>query len=232
MRREEEITYVKQYAHLIAQAAQAVVSNFDDHFSYYVECFRSAKSTVEEAARHYLYGLFQSAKSNMEKMSEVVAGSAYHRMQHMISDGVWDSGQVRQVLAQDANAHRLGSLQSGLLIDGSGFSKKGDKSAGVQRQWNGRLGKVGHCQVGLCGAIAKADIAALVDARRYLPESWAGDSGRCDAAGIPKDEQAHRSKGELAPDMVRTARRNGLRFGFVGTDGEFGQLPWLLRDRC
>jgi len=52
---------------------------------------------------------------------------------------------VASGLAQDANAHRLGSNQSGLLIDGSGFAKKGEKSAGVQRQWNGRHGKVDNC---------------------------------------------------------------------------------------
>jgi SRSO17 transposase len=165
----------------------------------------------------------------MEKMSEVVAESDYHQLHHMISDAEWDCAQVRRELVADANRHQLGSAQSGLLIDGSGFSKKGERSAGVQRQWNGRHGKVDNCQVGLFGAIAKGDIAALVDARLYLPESWASNADRCDEAGIPKDCQVHRGKGELALDIVRTARKEGLRFGFVGFDGEFGQLPWLLR---
>jgi SRSO17 transposase len=184
---------------------------------------------VSETARHYLYGLFQSVKSNMEKMSEVVAESSYHKLHHMLSDAQWDCGQVSRELAEDANRHRLGSTQSGLLLDGSGFGKKGEKSAGVQRQWNGRLGKVDNCQVGLFGAIAKGDIAALIDARLYLPESWVTDPARCEEAGIPEKQQVHRSKGELAADIVSTARKNGLRFGFVGFDGEFGQLPWLLR---
>lgn len=165
----------------------------------------------------------------MEKMSEVVAKSTYHQLHHMISDAEWSCAQVSGELVSDANRHGLGSAQSGLLIDGSGFSKKGEKSAGVQRQWNGRYGKVDNCQVGVFGAIAKGDIAALVDARLYLPESWVTDTDRCDVARIPKDRQVHRSKGELALDIVRTARKEGLRFGFVGIDGEFGQLPWLLR---
>jgi SRSO17 transposase len=207
-----------------------VLSNFDTHFSHYAKYFNSKTRSVSEAARDYLYGLFQSSKSNMEKMSEVVANSVYHRMHHMLSDARWDCTEVTGGLAQDANTHRLGSKQSGLLIDGSGFAKKGEKSAGVQRQWNGRHGKVDNCQVGVFGAIAKGDIAALIDARLYLPQSWVDAPDRCDAAGIPKDQQAHRSKGELAADIVRTARKNGLRFGFVGFDGEFGQLPWLLRE--
>lgn len=229
MHGREWIWYVAQYASIISQAASAVLSNFDVHFSRYVECFSSKTRSVSKAARHYLYGLFQSSKSNMEKMSEVVVESDYHRLHHMISDAQWDCAQVRKELVADANHHRLGSAQSGLLIDGSGFSKKGEKSAGVQRQWNGRHGKVDNCQVGLFGAIAKGDIAALVDARLYLPESWAADSARCDEAGIPQESRSHRSKGELALDIVRTAKKEGLRFGFVGVDGEFGQLPWLLR---
>ena len=207
-----------------------MLSNFDKHFLHYEQHFRSKTRTVSVAARHYVQGLFQSAKSNMEKMSEVVAQSSYHRLHHMLSDAPWDCGQIRYQLTEDANRHQLGSAQSGLIIDGSGFSKKGGKSAGVQRQWNGRHGKVDNCQVGLFGAIAKGDIAALVDARLYLPDSWIADEARCDEAGIPKKDQVHRSKGELAVDIVRTARKNGLRFGFVGFDGEFGHLPWLLRE--
>jgi SRSO17 transposase len=206
------------------------LSNFDEHYLRYTKCFESKTRSVSEAARHYLYGLFQSVKSNMEKMSEVVAGSSYSQMHHMLSDARWEWAQVREELVKDANDHRLGSTQSGLLIDGSGFEKKGKKSAGVQRQWNGRHGKVDNCQAGVFGTIAKGDIAALVDARLYLPQSWADDATRCDEADVPKDEQVHRSKGELAADIVRTARKNGLRFGFVGFDGEFGQLPWLLRE--
>jgi SRSO17 transposase len=207
-----------------------VLSNFDKHFLQYEQYFRSKTRTVSEAARHYLCGLFQSAKSNLEKMSEVVVESSYHRLHHMLSDAHWDCGRVRHELTRDANRHQLGSAQSGLIIDGSGFSKKGKKSAGVQRQWNGRQGKVDNCQVGLFGAIARGDIAALVDARLYLPQSWSADPARCEEAGIPKEQQVHRSKGELAADIVRAARKSGLRFGFVGFDGEFGQLPWLLRE--
>jgi hypothetical protein len=79
-----------------------VLSNFDTHFSQYVKYFSSKTRSVSEAARHYLYGLFQSSKSNLEKMSEVVAKSAYHRMHHMLSDAPWDCTEVAGGLAQDA----------------------------------------------------------------------------------------------------------------------------------
>jgi SRSO17 transposase len=166
----------------------------------------------------------------MEKMSEVVAGSAYHKLHHMLSDSAWSKGHLCKELAEDARSCRLSSREAGLLIDESAFAKKGEKSAGVARQWNGRLGKTDNCQVGVFAAIAKGDIAALVDAQLYLTEDWAKDSERCREAGIPAAAQKFRTKGQIALELVRNARRNGLRFGFVGFDGGYGHLPWLLRE--
>lgn len=115
-----------------------------------------------------------------------------------------------------------------MYIDESAFQKKGDKSVGVARQWNGRLGKQDNCQVGVFGALGRGDRVGLIDARLYLPQEWTEDPQRCDAADIPKAEQVHRTKLELALEIVRHAREIGVRFEWVGMDGLYGQSLELL----
>ena len=183
---------------------------------------------MESAARQYMHGLFQSSRRNMECMAETVAESGYQQLHHMLSESNWDRRGVRRQLVTDANVHF--GYASGLLIDESGFAKKGEMSAGVARQWNGRLGKTDNCQVGVFAALTRDGVAALVDTELYLPKAWTNDAARCDAAGVPEDRQTFRTKGEIALELVRGLRRDGLRFSFVAFDGGYGHLPWLLRE--
>jgi SRSO17 transposase len=133
---------------------------------------------------------------------------------------------VRRQLVVDANTHF--GHPSALLLDESAFGKKGNMSAGVARQWNGRLGKVDNCQVGVFAAVTRDGVASVVDADLYLPEKWAKDTTRCEAVGVPEEAQTFRTKGEIALDMVMRLRREGLHFSFVAFDGGYGHLPWLL----
>jgi SRSO17 transposase len=208
---------------------RSALDHFESHFSFYVPIFRSTTRSVEASAHQFLHGLLQSPLSNMEKMAETVVGSDYHRLHHMLSDSDWDSSLLRRQLCADANHSGLAGKRAGLLLDGSYFAKKGDASAGVQRQWNGRLGKVDNCQTGLFAVIARDGIGAFVDARLYLPKAWTVDSARCEKASIPEAARAYRTKWEMLLEIVRCARQNALKFGFVGFDGEFGQVPELLR---
>ena len=107
----------------------------------------------------------------MLRMSEVNEVD-HQSMQHMLTEGAvnWD-GFGKQI-AQETNA-LLGSPESVLLFDESGFGKKGKSSAGVARQWNGRLGKVDNCQVGVFATLCRGEMASLIDTRLYLPEDWA-----------------------------------------------------------
>ena len=162
----------------------------------------------------------------MLRMSEVNAVD-HQSMQHLLSQGAVDWDGFGNQLAHEANV-LLGGAQSVLLIDESGFAKKGERSAGVARQWNGRLGKVDNCQVGVFAALCRGDMASLVDARLYLPQAWADDAQRCEQAAIPEDARDYRSKTALALEMVATARRRGLRFGYVGVDGGYGKEPAFL----
>ena len=146
----------------------------------------------------------------MERMADVVAGSHPRRPRHMPSESARDRAGVLRQLVADANAH-FGRGGTALVIDESGFAKKGEPSAGVARQWNGRLGKTDNSRVGVPqgdflrgvpqgdflrgvpqGDFLRGEVAALVDAEPYLPESWTRDPARCEAAGIPEPAKAKR----------------------------------------
>jgi SRSO17 transposase len=206
----------------------SVQSRLDAHFLPYLPCFQSATRSVAEAAKGYLRGLFQCRRANMEGMSEQVADSHYPRLHHMLSESPWDVAEVRRQLMADANAY-FGHGGTALVIDESGFAKKGTHSAGVARQWNGRLGKTDNSQVGVFAAVTRDQVAALVDGELYLPKEWVEDADRCDAAGIPKEVQTLRSKGEIALAMVRRQRQAGLHFDYAVFDGGYGHLPWFVR---
>lgn len=171
----------------------------------------------------------QARKKNMERMAEVVPESDEQALQHFLSNSAWDERGVLDQVAMQADALLGGRHDSALLIDESGITKKGNKSVGVARQWNGRLGKVDNCQVGVYAALSRGSLSTLIDTRLYLPASWVQDKGRCDVAGVPSAARRAKSKPELALEMVRHNRRLGVRFGWVGMDGLYGKDPALLR---
>lgn len=200
--------------------------NFCADFS---DCFRAARHDLSAKARGYVAGLVMKApRKNMERMEEYVADYDYQAQQQFLSDSPWDHRQLLARVAQEVD-RLLGGADSMLLIDESGFSKKGNRSVGIARQWNGRLGKVDNCQVGVFAALSDGQRASLLDQRLFLPESWTSDPARCKRAKIPETERQARTKPELAWEMIRNAAQQGVRFGWVGLDSLYGQTPWLLR---
>ncbi|MCP4286456.1 MAG: IS701 family transposase, partial [Gammaproteobacteria bacterium] len=145
------------------------------------------------------------------------------------SNSNWDERGVLDQVALETDALLGGTDESALLIDESGITKKGNKSVGVARQWNRRLGKVDNCQVGVYAALSQGSLSMLIDTRLYLPSSWVEDKARCAAAGVPGKARHSKSKPELALEMVRHNRRLGIRFNWVGMDGLYGKDPALLR---
>jgi SRSO17 transposase len=206
---------------------KSALGHFDEHFRPYLPCFQRRTRSVEEAAKRYLHGLFQCDRRNMEQMAEQVAGSHYQRLHHMLSESNWSRAEVRQQLIVDANA-QFGH-GAALVFDESAFAKKGDKSVGVARQWNGRLGKTENSQVGVFAALVRDRACALVDGELFVPEHWFDDRARCRAAGMP-EELAFRTKGEIALALLLRLRREGLHYSHVVFDAGYGHLPWLLND--
>ena len=165
----------------------------------------------------------------MERMEEAVVEADDQRLQHMLTESEWDHRAVLDQVALEADRWLGGTADSCLLIDESGFAKKGKHSVGVARQWCGRQGKVDNCQVGVFAALGKGHLSTLIDERLYLPKEWSLNSIRCHRAGIPKARRRHRSKTELALEMVRHQRALGLRYAWVGADGGYGKEPAFLR---
>ena len=171
----------------------------------------------------------QAQKKNMERMEEAVAQADDQRLQHMLSESQWDHRAVLDQVAHEAERWLGGTTDSCLLIDESGFAKKGKHSVGVQRQWCGRQGKVDNCQVGVFAALGKGHLSTLIDERLYLPKEWASDPTRCRRAGMAPVQRQYRSKSELALEMVRHQKALGLRYAWVGADGGYGKEPAFLR---
>lgn len=121
-----------------------------------------------------------------------------------------DLGSRQRAPATDRRCQRAFRHASALLIDESAFAKKGDLSAGVARQWNGRLGKIDNSQVGVFAAMVRDRVAALVEGELYVPEECFADPQRGREAGIP-EEMEFRTKGEIALSMIHRLRREGLR---------------------
>jgi SRSO17 transposase len=179
-------------------------------------------------AKAYLSGLLgKQQRKNIGQIEEDVAESNYQAMQQLVSDSPWDHHAVMAAVAEQADGMIGGHRDSALYIDESGFAKKGTHSVGVQRQYCGRLGKIENCQVGVFTCLSCHDRSALVDFRLFLPEQWARDEERCAKAKVPEAERCHRTKAELALEMVKKARARGLRFEWVGGDEVYGNNQQL-----
>jgi SRSO17 transposase len=198
------------------------------HARYNASFVTRTRSAVEHSKK-YLLGLIQSEKRNMERMAEVVPDANDQAYGHFISKSPWDHRVVLDQIGSDADAALGDSPDRFLVVDESAIAKKGKKSVGVARQWNGRLGKVDNCQVGVFLALGCGDEVTLINERLYLPKEWSENPNRCDEAGIPQEERVFRTKSQLAHEMVRHAHRQGLGYEWTSLDGGYGKEGWLLR---
>jgi SRSO17 transposase len=153
-------------------------------------------------------------------------------MQHLLSRACWDADGVRDDVRGYVVEH-LADPDGMLVVDETGDLKKGVSSAGVQRQYSGTAGRVENCQVAVYLSYASAAGHALIDRELYLPESWAGDPGRCAEAGIPEGTK-FATKPELALRMITRALDARVPAGWVTGDEVYGADPGLragLEDR-
>lgn len=165
----------------------------------------------------------------MERMEEKVVGIDYDPLQHFLSDCTWDWHPLNSQIARDADVLLGGRRNSALYLDETGLPKKGKMSVGVARQWCGQLGKVDNCQVGVFATLGRDNYSTPIDFRLFLPEEWTKDSERCLNAKVPKGKIIFKTKHDLALEMVLEARKNGVRFNWVGFDGFYGDNPAFVR---
>jgi SRSO17 transposase len=183
-------------------------------------------------ARRHLDTYVQGQLSDLERKSVEpmadAAGTPPRDLQEFLSLYHWDDSAMRDRLQQIV-ARRHPHEHSIGVVDETSFVKKGQKTAGVQRQHCGVVGKTENCVVSVHLGYATPEFHTLVDGELYLPEeTWHEDRDRCRAAGIP-DDVVYRPKWQMALGQLRRARRNGLRFAWLTFDEGYGGKPPFLR---
>lgn len=167
-------------------------------------------------------------RKSVEPMADA-AGVPARSLQEFLSLFRWDEAALRDRLQRQV-ATRHADPNSVGVIDETSFAKKGDKTACVQRQHCGCLGKLENCVVSVHLGYAAGDFHTLLDGELFLPEeTWHTNRGRCRAAGIP-DDVVYRPKWKIALEQVQRALGNGVRFAWLTFDEGYGGKPAFLRE--
>ena len=166
-------------------------------------------------------------RKSIEPMADA-AGEPPRNLQEFLSLFRWDEPGVRDDLQQYV-ARRHAQPQSVGVFDETSFAKKGNKTACVQRQHCGAVGKVENCVVSVHLGYATREFYSLIDGELFLPEkTWQHDRPSCREAGIP-DDVVYRPKWQIALDQYRRAVANGVRFAWLTFDEGYGSKGPFLR---
>lgn len=184
---------------------------------------RFARVEVRERVRRYLSGLLGRAeRKNGWQLAEAMGEASPRGVQRLLNGATWDADGVRDDLQAYVVEH-LGDAASGvLIIDDTGFVKKGEQSCGVARQYTGTVGDTANAQVGVFLAYASRHGAAFIDRALYLPHTWTDDAERCRAAGVPTTVQFATKIG-LAQHMLSHADAAGVPARWVLADAGYGR---------
>jgi SRSO17 transposase len=142
------------------------------------------------------------------------------RQQAILGRGQWDADALRDIV-RDYALETLADAEAVLVLDETGFLKKGDASCGVARQYTGSVGKVTNCQIGVFAAYVSRHGHAFIDRALYLPKSWTSDPARRVAAHVPA-VIGFATKPQLGGQMIRRAIAAGVPFAWVTGDTVYG----------
>lgn len=174
----------------------------------------------------YIEGLLSTtARKNAWQLAEVNGDATPYGFQHLLGRAAWPADRLRDALYAYVVAH-LGDAEGVLVVDETGFLKKGNRSVGVARQYSGTAGRVENCQIGVFVAYASRLGQALLDRALYLPSSWTGDAARCHRAGIASEVE-FATKPELAQVMLERAFSLGVPSSWVVGDSVYGDARRL-----
>ena len=196
------------------------MAGLDDLFA--LAASRFSRVEPRRRARAYVRGLLAPlASKNGWTLAEAAGDGTPDGMQRLLNAAAWDADGVRDDVRAYVTGH-LGSPDGVLIVDETGFLKKGTKSAGVQRQYSGTAGRVENCQLGVFCAYATPKGRALIDRELYLPKSWIADRDRCREAAVP-DEVEFATKTDLARAMLARALDAGVPASWVTADEAYGK---------
>ena len=177
----------------------------------------------------YLEGLLSAAKrKNGWQLAEQIGDARPWRTQRVLSHVLWDQDAARD-LCRDYVIEHLGAADGVLIVDETGFLKKGEHSVGVARQYSGTAGRIENAQIGVFLTYASGKGHALIDRELYLPEAWCDAPDKRAEAAIP-DEAAFATKPALAGQMIGRALDAGLPCAWVLGDEIYGSDRRLRMD--
>ncbi len=213
----------------------AEVARWADGIERAHECIagRFRRPEPRRRALAYLRGLLSPVeRKNGWQLAEQAGDATPDGVQRLLYNYRWDADLVRDDLGDYVVEH-LGCADGVVVVDETGFLKKGDKSAGVQRQYSGTAGRIENCQIGVFLAYAGAKGRTLLDRELYLPQVWARDWDRRREAGVP-DSVGFRTKPQLAQFMLGRTLESGVPFAWFTGDEVYGSdrnlRLWLERE--
>ena len=187
---------------------------------------RFARSEARQRARAYLQGLLSPAqRKNGWQLAEMMGDATPYGVQQFLYRAVWNPDELRDDLRAYV-VEELGDAQAVLIVDETGFLKKGVRSAGVKRQYSGTAGRIENSQVGVFLAYASRLGHAFLDRALYLPQEWTLDAERRERAGIP-EAVTFATKPDLAWDMLCNAVDQQVPFAWVTADSIYGDYRSL-----
>jgi SRSO17 transposase len=182
---------------------------------------RFPRSETRDRVRAYLIGLLGPVqRKNAWQLAEQIGDADPYGVQYLLGRSEWDPDAVRDDLRAYA-VEALGDAEAVLILDETGFLKKGTHSAGVARQYTGTAGRIENAQVGVFLAYSSRHGTAFLDRALYLPRDWADDPERCERAGIPEGT-AFATKPELGKQMLGRAFAAGVPAAWVTGDEVYG----------
>jgi len=185
------------------------------------------RSESREALERYATGLLSGAeRKTAAALGRSLPGTNSQKLQEFLTRTAWDPQDMDRLRVARMRAEA--TVGDGVLIlDDTGFAKKGTASVGVGRQYSGTLGRVDNCQVLVSAHYLDRVFDWPVTARLYLPEAWAQDATRRGKAGVPADV-VFRTKGQIGLELVDWARKAQVPFRWVVVDAGYGDQPALL----
>ena len=208
--------------------AMMTVTGWQAYLHEVAQCLRPSFGRREswQRAVAYIEGLLSTTeRKNAWQLAEASGDATPYGIQHLLGRAAWQADDLRDALYAYVAAH-LGDPDAVLVVDETGFLKKGDRSAGVARQYSGTAGKVDNCQIGVFVGYASRLGQTLLDRALYLPASWTQDAWRCQRAGIAP-EVAFATKPELAQLMLARAFASGVPASWVVGDSVYGDARRL-----
>jgi SRSO17 transposase len=207
------------------QSSPAAWPELQEFLSAFQVRFRRPEG--REALERYTTGLLtELPTTHGDTIAQAVPGTSAQRLQECLTNMPWDEEdlnrqRVQQMLAEVTRGDGV------LIVDATGFPKRGTASVGVAWQYSGTLGKVGNCQIAVSCCYSDPHATWPVAVRLYLPQAWATAPERRQQARVPADV-SFQTKPEIALALLDQAWAWGVPHRGVVADADYGDNPNFL----